>query len=158
MSNLSAYTKALISVMESDDWFEPQKEHYGVSFEDVHEVWSKYRPSIIHKENKVLTLVLSYKPFEVMLSGEKGIEYRKPTDWIKSRLFDKQGNKREYDFIKFQHAYMKNAPYFICEFVDFTEYTFFDSGERNFSNGLSVKIEKGDYLIYFNEILYRENV
>ena len=38
---------------------------------------------------KILFLVLKELPFRATLSGEKKIEYRRQSEWIKSRLVDK---------------------------------------------------------------------
>jgi hypothetical protein len=65
---------------------------------------------------KILNLTLNKPPFDVMLSGEKTLEYREPTAWIMSRLFDKNGNKKEYDAVKFTNGYGSDRPYFIAEF------------------------------------------
>ena len=46
-----------------------------------------------------LKLTLKKMPFEVMVTGEKKIEFRCPSKWIESRLFDKENSKRNYKFI-----------------------------------------------------------
>lgn len=63
-----------------------------------------------------LKLTLSKKPFEVMITGEKTIEYRRQSQWMKSRLFDKHGNPREYSYIEFFNGYGKDRPHFTVEF------------------------------------------
>lgn len=49
---------------------------------------------------RILTLNIYKEPFEVAETGEKKNEYREPTFWIKSRLFDRKGNRKEFDLIK----------------------------------------------------------
>jgi hypothetical protein len=88
--------------------------------------------------------------------GEKRHEFRKPTDWIKTRLFDKKGNKRDYDAIKFTNGYGKDKPYFIIEFWGFAEIN--EPFSQHYSNGLKVDIEKGDFMIYLGKILERGNL
>ena len=46
---------------------------------------------------KTLNLTVHGHAFEVMETGEKFLEFREPTKWIKSRLFDKDGKPRKYD-------------------------------------------------------------
>lgn len=95
---------------------------------------------------KTLKLTLSKLPFEVMKTGEKKIEYRKPSDWIKSRLIGKN-----YDAVEFVNGYGKDKPKFTVKFLGF------DVASKNenltFSNGLSFTVEKGDYRILLGEIL-----
>ena len=52
----------------------------------------------------ILKLTLARGPFEATESGEKAEEYRRDSAWIRSRLFDSDGNAREYDFIKYYHG------------------------------------------------------
>lgn len=109
---------------------------------------------------KVLHLSLKKEPFEVMVTGEKDVEFRKRTDWLKSRLFDKQLHVKKYDVIKFVNGYGNDKPYFICLpdkgdcFFDYakTDYT------RYYSNGLTVEIKQGDCRIWLGEILETGNL
>jgi hypothetical protein len=101
-----------------------------------------------------LTLALKKLPFDVMVTGEKSREYRKPSKWIKSRLY-KHGAKREYEFIKFVNGYGAHRPYFVCEFL-----YFFKSSEIEniqFSNGLVVDVERGDFVIALGEIIEKSD-
>lgn len=95
---------------------------------------------------KTLKLTLSKLPFEVMKTGKKQIEYRKPSDWIKSRLIDKN-----YDAVEFVNGYGKDKPRFTAKFLGF------DVANENekliFSNGLSFEVEKGDYRIILGELV-----
>jgi hypothetical protein len=104
-------------------------------------------------KKSILHLTLSKGPFDVMVTGEKKEEFRKNSDWIRSRLFDKLGVEKKYDYIKFVNGYGKNKPYFICEYVDFVE-CYMDVAERKYSNGLIVTgISKGDFIIYCGDIV-----
>ena len=91
-----------------------------------------------------LKLTLSKKPFEVMITGEKPIEYRRQSQWMKSRLFDKHGNPREYSYIEFVNGYGKDRPRFTVEFkgVAVVERVY-----QTFSNGLTVDIKEPVYMI-----------
>lgn len=52
-----------------------------------------------------LNLSLHKLPFDVMLTGEKDKEYRKPSKWIVSRLYNKDGTLKKYDVVKFVNGY-----------------------------------------------------
>lgn len=109
---------------------------------------------------KGLLLTLSKKPFEVMITGEKVVEYRKPSKWIESRLY-MNGTLKEkhYKTIRFQNGDSKDSPYFIAEFKGFYRYPdMFDNGLACFSNGLEVVIEPGDYIIQLGNIIEKGNV
>jgi len=100
---------------------------------------------------KTLHLTLSKKPFEVMLSGEKQIEIRNPSDWIKSRL-----KKKDYDVVKFVNGYGSDRPYFITEYKGY--YISEEFKDVNYSNGLMVTISEGDYIIKLGDIIERGNI
>lgn len=103
--------------------------------------------------NRILHLSLKKAPFDVMISGEKYEEFRKNSEWIRSRLFDQLGNEKEYDLIKFTNGYGSNKPYLICEYGGFME-CYVDIAERRYSNGLIINgIGKGDFIIYCGEIV-----
>lgn len=98
-----------------------------------------------------LHLTLHKKAFEVMVTGEKDREYRKPTAWIKSRLFHKNGVKKEYKYIQFKNGYSKDAPCFTAELQ---EWWYAVGGvKREYSNGLKVQIEKDDIVFGLGEII-----
>jgi hypothetical protein len=102
---------------------------------------------------RILHLTLSKIPFEVMVTGEKQEEFRKNSDWIRSRLFEK-----EYDYIKFANGYGSDKPYFICKYEGFME-CYMNVAERKYSNGLSITgIGKGDFIIYCGDIVERGNI
>ena len=107
---------------------------------------------------KTLHLTLSKKPFEVMVTGEKWEEFRKGSDWIISRLFDKEHNEKEYDVIKFVNGYGSDKPYFICRYNGFLE-CYMNVETREYSNGLIVEgIGKGDFVIYCGDIIEKGNL
>tara|TARA_B100000949_G_scaffold234635_1_gene254282 strand:+ start:189 stop:497 length:309 start_codon:yes stop_codon:yes gene_type:complete len=93
-----------------------------------------------------------------MVSGEKDFEVRKPTKWIKSRLFDKNGKYRNYDFVEFRNGYGDKRPYFICRFKHATPATCRNPKTFNFSNGLNVTVNEGDYYIFLGEIIETGNL
>ena len=62
---------------------------------------------------RVLHLTLKKEWFDLMISGKKRVEYRKPSKWIISRL------EKEYDVIRFTNGYGSDKPYFVCEYKGF---------------------------------------
>ena len=102
---------------------------------------------------KTLYLTLKKKPFEVMKSGEKKSEYRENSKWIRSRLFNKDGTKRKYDYVKFTNGYGKTRPNFTVKFINFEK--IFEL-KKTYSNGLVVNYPKnlnGYYKINLGDIV-----
>ena len=99
---------------------------------------------------KTLFLVLKELPFRATLSGEKKIEYRRQSEWIKSRLVDKN-----YDYVKFTHGYGNDKPYLI---LDYKGWALAIKKQVNFSNGLVVDAENNDYEIYLGKIIEKGNI
>jgi hypothetical protein len=96
------------------------KEYYELAFVGL-------CPKIV----KTLHLTLHKAAFDVMVTGEKKLEFRTPSKWINSRLFNKDGTKKHYDYIKFTNGYGSDKPYFVCEFKGFDyEYGFFCLQQR----------------------------
>lgn len=97
---------------------------------------------------KTLLLTLPKEPFDVMVTGEKRLEFRKPSNWILSRLFYKDGTKKEYDLIKFVNGYGNDKPYFFCQFKGFYHSPINRIKKTySYSNGLSVTPEENDVVI-----------
>lgn len=107
---------------------------------------------------RLLKLSLKKKPFDVMITGEKPIEFRKDTKskWIRSRLLTENGDKREYDGVLFTNGYGNDKPYFIARYRGFT--LALQDFEKEYSNGLTVDVEEGDFQIYLGEIIAKGNV
>lgn len=100
---------------------------------------------------KILKLTLKKQPFEVMETGEKRNEYRSPSEWIKSRLFDKDGYAREYDAVEFTNGYGATRPRFMCKYLGFGLSN--KNYRLSYSNGLQVHVSEGDYVIKLGEII-----
>jgi hypothetical protein len=100
---------------------------------------------------KILHLTLKKKAFDVMITNEKKIEYRKENQWIRSRLLTSNGTRKDYDIIKFVNGYGKDKPYFLAKYNGFN----FSHNDyiTEFSNGLQVNVNKGDIRIYLGEII-----
>lgn len=93
--------------------------------------------------SKTLHLTLHKPAFDVMVTGEKSLEFREDTNWIRSRLFDQDGEKIRYDLVKFTNGYGKDRPYFICRLHGFWLETLYC--KLTYSNGLT--IAPGTYFI-----------
>ena len=59
---------------------------------------------------KILSLNLKTEPFNVMVTGEKIFEYRDIKQWSTSRLLNKDGSPKHYDYVRFQIAYNRTYP------------------------------------------------
>ena len=99
----------------------------------------------------VLKLTVSKKPFELMSRGKKQFEVRRPSKWILSRLIDKNGNAKNYDYVEFRNGYAKNAPSFMVKYKGFVVATKFE--EHLYPNGLIVEVNQGDIKILLGDKL-----
>ena len=101
-----------------------------------------------------LKLTLHKKAFDVMVTGEKNIEYRNPSKWIKSRLFNKDKQKKFYNFIEFTNGYGKDKPYFKAKYNNF-----YISNDINktYSNGLKIIRKEDTYCIKIGQIIKIQN-
>jgi hypothetical protein len=96
---------------------------------------------------KTLKLTLKAQPFELMQTYEKCNEFRKPSDWIKSRLYNKDGSMKNYDLVEFTNGYGSTRPRFTAYYCGFSICQ--KDITLTYSNGLVVKVEKGDFIISF---------
>lgn len=97
-------------------------------------------------KNKILHLTLKKQWFDLVASGEKKYEFRKPSKWIASRLVGK-----EYDAIKFTNGYGKNKPSVQVEYKGYYINMLFMLKET-YLNGNDVIVDIGDYVICLGEI------
>lgn len=100
---------------------------------------------------RLLTLAIHKAAFDVMVTGEKPYEYRKPTKFIKDRLIGKDGAPMHYDGIKFVNGYGDNRPFFVARFRRFSITK--NNSVNAFSNGLTVDVTKGDFVIHLGGII-----
>ncbi len=105
---------------------------------------------------KILHLTLNKKAFEVMVTGEKTKEFRKPSKWMLSRIRTKEGTPKVYDYVKFTNGYGNDKPYFIAPFryARLSNYRFQDK----FTNGLEVDVLKGDVIIDLGYVTEKGNI
>lgn len=96
---------------------------------------------------QVLRLTLKKAPFDVMLSGEKKHEYRRPSDYIKSRL------TRDYDYIVFYNGGYTggNLPWIAFKAHGWDEAS--EPANLEFSNGLRVAVAYGDIIIHLGDLV-----
>ena len=77
------------------------------------------------------------EPYAVMCTGEKTAEYRELTDWIHSRLFEKDSLElRHYKDVKIQNGYNKGSPWFTAQWTGRVEFA--DRVNRQWSTGFAV--------------------
>lgn len=107
-------------------------------------------------QESILHLSLKKKAFEVMVTGEKTEEYRKTSQWIRSRLTKKDGTEKIYGLIKYVNGYGYDKPYFICSYEGCVLNT--HPFIKTFSNGLRVEVFIGDTIIYCGKIVERGNL
>jgi uncharacterized membrane-anchored protein len=108
----------------------------------------KYYHSKTNKELSVLRLTLkdnSKEPwFSLTKSGIKKLEIRNNSKWIRSRLFDKNGEKRIYDLIEYSNGYGENVPKFACKFNGFFTGR---KGALKLPGNFIIQFNKNDFLI-----------
>lgn len=108
---------------------------------------------ITNANHRMLHLSLKHEPFEVMISGEKDKEYRKPSKWILSRV---NNNNNNYGYVKFVNGYGSDKPYFICEYKGFESNIIKE--KITYSNGLDVIVDEGDIIISLGKIVESGNM
>ena len=70
---------------------------------------------------KTLVIVIKGEYFDQIARGEKTTEYRAVTPFWTSRLYDKEGKKRQYDRIEFINGYNTNSRRMITGYEGFTK-------------------------------------
>lgn len=97
-----------------------------------------------------LKLTLKKDAFDCMKTGEKTREFRKPSDWIKSRLVS-----RNYKYVEFRNGYADTMPSFTCHYLGYEIAT---RAERIVYSTITVFVEPGDYIIKLGEITQSKNL
>lgn len=108
-------------------------------------------------EEKILKLNLTFAWYNFMVKGisNKDEEIRKPTDWIKKRLFNKDGSKKQYDKIRFYRGY--TTAYFETDFKGFIQSPLSIHKEYNHGERF-VRIDKNDFIIKYSKIIFENKV
>ncbi|CAD7968884.1 unnamed protein product [Amoebophrya sp. A120] len=116
------------------------------------------------KVDEVLHMTLEVGPFEVMVTGEKKIEYREYKDRMHSLFVSKENRAagdfntfRKYKVVRFKNGYQSNAAVMEVEFKGIRKSK--EAVDQQFSNGLHVKLKKGvtHYEIDLGKVLKVEN-
>src|SRR6056300_1328403 len=100
--------------------------------------------------HKILHLTLKKSWFELMVSGEKTTEFRKPSDCIKQRLVDK-----EYELVRFVNGYGSDKPFFVDKYLG---YKVAKKDEEIPFKKETIGIKKGDYKIFLGKIIEKGNL
>ena len=104
-------------------------------------------------KQKNLIMILKKEPYQVMVSGEKKVEYRDNTPYWTSRLFNKDGTTKEFQYVEFSNGYRKNRPQFK---VEFKGVEVIDEVKEVYSNGFRVNYpykKEGYYKIILGSII-----
>ena len=108
----------------------------------------------INKDAKILILSVKQPWFKYMITGEKTIEVRRPSDWIRSRLIDKEGEPRRYDYIKIINGYGDHRPYFIAEYEGYgTQY----NNTYTMSGGEKLEVKPEHFVLFLGPIKLKAN-
>jgi len=99
---------------------------------------------------RTLRLTLKKAPFDVMVTGEKTEEFREDSQWIRSRLFNKDGSPRQCDQIEYVNGYGADRPRFT---TDFQGFELLASVNRQYSNGLEVQSDTPLFCIRHSKVL-----
>lgn len=104
---------------------------------------------------KILKFNLKLDPFNVMVTGEKKFEYREMSKHWRSRLYNKDGSMKHFDYVKFTHAYDSKNPFFICEFNGFE---IIKNVHIKYSTGFEVNFEDERWAIKLGKIVLAGNI
>lgn len=105
---------------------------------------------------KSLKLTLHAKAFEVMVTGEKDKEFRRSSQWIKSRLIDHEGNDKPYDIVIFTNGYGADKPSFTAVYKGYKQILI--PKTYTYSNGLKISgLKTGDFQINLGPIIEIKN-
>jgi hypothetical protein len=72
-------------------------------------------------KKSILKIVIKGEWFDEIASKKKKIEYREYTPFWISRLYDKDGKKRDYDLIEFINGYNTDARRMITQYEGFNK-------------------------------------
>lgn len=108
---------------------------------------------------RVLTLNLKKSWYDMMVTGEKDFEIRRPSAWILQRLTRSDGqyarHDRQFSGVRFLQGYDRFAPRFIAEYLGYKvtkESSEWEIPER-FGGGV-LEIPKGYYFIKLGKVFY----
>jgi hypothetical protein len=100
---------------------------------------------------KILHLTLNKQWFDLMIEGHKKQEFRDPSKWIESRLFNKDCSRKQYDYVKFTNGYGQKHAWFIAEFRGFTKTEF--TVLKEYIGGVKLLVHPNTYCILLGKIV-----
>lgn len=100
--------------------------------------------------SKILQLNLKTEPFNVMVSGEKNVEYRDIKQWSNSRLLNKDGSTRHYDLVRFTLGYGATKPYFVCKYKGLTKAS---NVSQVYSNGFKIDFDDERWCLLLGDVV-----
>ena len=95
-----------------------------------------------------LILVLTKKAYEITGTPEKMFELRHRSEWLKSRLHNKDCSMRQYKYIEFRQGYTNVKKTFAFDIA----YSRNMNKTYTFSNGLIFEFKPYDCIIEFKNI------
>jgi hypothetical protein len=115
----------------------------------------KFNSQSDFSEYQVLKLNLKTEPFKAMVTGEKNEEYRNIGDWMNSRVFNRDGIKRDYDYVKFVLGMGNDKPVFICKFKGVKKVK---NIHKKYSTGHEVNFDNERYAVLLGEVVFTDNL
>lgn len=104
---------------------------------------------------KTLQLNLKTETFNVMVTGEKNVEYRDIKPWSNSRPLNKDGSTRHYDLVRFTLGYGATKLYFICKYKGLSKAS---NVSKVYSNGFKINFEDERWCLMLGEIIEDGNM
>lgn len=102
------------------------------------------------QDKKILWLTLNKTAYEVTGTEEKMVELRHDSNWIRSRLFNKDKSEKQYDYVLLMHGYGHDKPWKLFNYSTLVRAP--KTELMTYSNGLKFKLNKGDWMIFFSKI------
>jgi len=97
-----------------------------------------------------LKLVLTDQWYDITGTNQKMMELRENSKYIRSRLLNKDGTFRHYDFIELQKAYRKNAEKKIYKITKIYQWP--NACTYYFLNNITAKFGINHFVIEFQQI------
>lgn len=101
------------------------------------------------RAKETLHLTLKQPWFDLMISGVKTFEVRKPSDWLMARIY-----KTAYETVTFRNGYSKSAPTFVAEYHG---YMIAKKYEKVGFGITKLEIHPGDVVIFLGKVINQSN-
>ena len=99
---------------------------------------------VAKKDDKKWIFYLKREPYDVMITGEKQLEFRIASSYWRRRLLNRDGSPKIFDILEFSLGYGSNRPKFQANHVGtriISEY------HHTWSNGLCVTFTAVEYIV-----------